>query len=163
MPQGYGFLAKGIAYKTLHCRKLTRESSKPLYIVQDKNTTLGLRVPKYIISQVYAKANETLATRRAATSKRDAADMTKTAASLTLQFPRMPESEISLVLQHGFKKPSGRVGRAGSLPVEKKVILAVIAHMRHKHTEYDTLLRNGTNRDEARSQTRKKIEATLKM
>lgn len=162
MPAGYAFLPKGIAYKTMHCRKLTRESGKPLYIVVDKKTTLGLRAPKPIITQVHAKANETLASRRAATGKRDAADIAKASASLTAQFRKMPKEEKELVLNHGFKKHSGRVGRTASISLEKKVLLAVIAHVRHKHTAYDALLRAGTDRDAARKLTRKKIEATIK-
>jgi hypothetical protein len=163
MPAGYAFLPKGIAYKTRHCRKLTHESGKPLYIVvSNKKTTLGLRAPKSIIAQVHAKANETLASRRAATGKRDAADIAKAAASLTAQFRKMPKEEKDLVLTHGFKKHSGRVGRTASISLEKKVLLAVVAHVRHKHTEYDTLLRAGTDRDAARKLTRKKIEATIK-
>jgi len=162
MPQGYGFLPKGIAYKTFHCRKFTRESGKPLFIVADKKTTLGLRAPKFIISQVHLKAKDTLATRRAATVKRDAAEIAKAAASLTVQFPKISNIDKELVLKHGFRKHSGRVGRTASIPLEKKVLLAVIAHARHKHTEYDALLRSGTDRDAARKLTRKKIETTMR-
>ncbi|KAF2826903.1 hypothetical protein CC86DRAFT_466688 [Ophiobolus disseminans] len=162
MPKGYALLPKGIAYKTLHCRKLTREAGMPLYVVMDKKTTLGLRAPKSIVSQVHLKAKDTLATRRAATSKRDAADIAKAAASLRFQFPKISTSDEELVLKHGFKKHSGRVGRTGSIPLEKKVLLAVIAHIRHKHTEYDALLRSGTEREAARKLTRKKIETTMR-
>jgi hypothetical protein len=162
MPQGYAFLAKGIAYKTLHCRKLTREAGKPLYIVVDKRTTLGLRAPRHIIAQVHLQAKDTLATRRAAVGKRDAADIAKAAANLKVQFRKMFKTDQELVLMHGFKKHSGRVGRTAQIPLEKKVLLAVIAHVRHKHTEYDALLRAGTERDVARKMTRKKIESTMR-
>jgi hypothetical protein len=162
MPEGYGFMAKGIRYKTLHCRKLTHESGKPLYVVVYKKTTIGLRAPKYIISAVHAQANETLSTRRAATQKRDNADISKAAANLATQFPRIPKAEKKLVLKHGFKKHSGRVGRTSLIPLSKKVLLAVIAHVRHKHTEYDNLLRDGKDRDVARKLTWKKIESVMR-
>ncbi|KAF1848122.1 uncharacterized protein K460DRAFT_364109 [Cucurbitaria berberidis CBS 394.84] len=131
MPKGYGFLPKGIRYKTLHCRKLTHEAGKPLYIVVDKKKQVGLRAPNSIIHQVHAQAKQTLPTRRAATEKRDAADITKAAAELASQFPRMPTNEKETVLKHGFRKHSGRVGRTSLLLLSRKVLLAVIAHVRH--------------------------------
>jgi hypothetical protein len=161
IPQGYGFLPKGIRYKTLHCRKLTKEAGLTLYVVVDKKTQSGLRVPKFVLSQVHAQANETLSTRRAATQKRDAADIARAAADLDVQFPKMPKSEKELVLKHGFKKHSGRVGRTAQIPLSKKVLLAVIAYVRHKHTDYDALLKNGKERDAARKATWKKIEDTM--
>jgi hypothetical protein len=54
------------------------------------------------------------------------------------------------------------VGRTASIPLAKKVTLAVIAHIRHKHTEYDALLRDGEAREKARKLTWKKIEGVMK-
>jgi hypothetical protein len=161
VPKGYGFLPKGIRYKTLHCRKLTREAGLTLYVVVDKKTQTGLRVPKAILSQVHAQANETLSTRRATSQKRDGADIAKAAADLDVQFPKMPKSEKELALKHGFKKHSGRVGRTAQIPLSKKVLLAVIAHVRHKHTDYDALLRDGKERGAARKATWKRIEHVM--
>jgi hypothetical protein len=162
MPQGYAFLPNGIAFKTLHCRKLTREAGQPLYVVVDNKKTLGLRAPKTIIAQIHVKANETLSTRRAAVQKRDALDIAKTTKELRSQFPKMPGSERELILKHGFKKHSRRVGRTASLTLEKKVMLAVIAHVRHTHTEYDTLLRKGQTRELARVAIWRKIENVMR-
>jgi hypothetical protein len=162
MPKGYAFLPKGIAYKTLHCRKLTREAGKPLYVVVDKKKTIGLRAPQAIISEVHFKAKNTLATRRAAVQKRDDADISKATKELQKQFPAIPSADKALVLKHGFKKHSGRVGRTGSLPLQKKVMLAVIAHIRHIHSDYDALLRAGQARDTARKATWKTIEGVMR-
>lgn len=162
LPKGYSFLPKGIRYKTLHCRKLTHEAGKPLYIVIDKKQKVGLRAPSFIVNQVHVQAKETLPTRRAATRKRDDSDLAKAGAELTTQFPKMPSNEKEMVLKHGFRKHSGRVGRTSSLPLSRKVLLAVIAHVRHKHTKYDGLLNTGTARDDARKITRKKIESILR-
>jgi hypothetical protein len=162
MRRGYAFLPKGNAYKTLHCRKLTREANQLLYVVVDKKTTLGLRAPKSVLNQVHLKAKDTLATRRAAVLKRDAADDAKAAAEIKAQFPNMPQNEIVLVLKHGFKKYSRRVGRSSTVSLDKKVILAVIAHVRHKHTKYDSLLREGKARDDARKAIWKDMETILR-
>lgn len=162
MPKGYDFLPKGIRYKTLHCRKLTLDAGKTLYVVIDKKKKpLGLRVPSFILHQVHKQAKETLSSRRAATEKRDATYIDATTLELKDQFPEMPEKEKMLVLKHGFRKHSGRVGRTGRIPLPRKVLLAVIAHVRHRHTKYDSILARGVERVVARNAVNRKIESLL--
>jgi hypothetical protein len=161
MPKSYGFLRKGDRYKTLHCRKLTHEAGRPLYIVVDKKQTTGIRVPLNILQKVHNQAKETLTTRRAATAHRDATDIAKATAEIDAQFPKIPVPEKDAILKHGFKKYSGRVGRTSSIPLSRKVLFAVIAHVRHKHTNYDALLKGGKSRDVARKTTRQRIETVL--
>lgn len=74
----------------------------------------------------------------------------------------MPDCDKQIVLQHGFKKSSGRVGRTSMIPLSQKVLLAVIAHVRHKHTDYDNLLHKGIERADARKATRRAIEDVMK-
>ncbi|EUC46219.1 hypothetical protein COCMIDRAFT_93494 [Bipolaris oryzae ATCC 44560] len=162
MPKAYGFLPKGNRYKTLHCRKLTHNAARPLYIVFEKKKQIGLRAPLAILHTVHKQAKQTLPTRRAATNRRDATDIAKASAEVEKQFPQMPRGEHETVLKHGFKKHSGRVGRTNSIPLSRKVLLAVIAHVRHKHTKYDALLHQGIDREDARKSTRKDIERLLK-
>lgn len=162
MPKGYTFLPKGNQYKTLHCRRLTHEAKKPLFVVEDGKKVIGIRVPKAIFFQVQALARETLSARRAATEDRDAAFIRKAETELDNLFPNVPKSEGELILKRAFRKHSRRVGRSGQLEWPRKVQLAVIAHIRHKHTEYDTLLKNGMDRDDARTVVTKKIQDTLR-
>lgn len=163
IPKGYGFLPKGVRYKTLHCRKLTHDAGKALYIVVDaKKKQLGLRVPSSILHQVHKQAKETLPSRRAATEKRDVTFIHAATVELEEQFPDMPEKERTLVLKHGFKKHSGRVGRTGLIPLPRKVLLAVIAHVRHRHTKYDSILARGVERVAARKAVNRKIESLLR-
>jgi hypothetical protein len=167
MPKAYGFLRKGDRYKTLHCRKLTREAGKQLYVVVDKKIQIGLRAPMLILHAVHAQAKKTLTTRREAVEKKDDADVAKATAEITKQFPKMPDGEKEAVLKHGFRKHSGRVGRAGSISLSQKVLLAVAAHVRHRHTEYEALLGRGKPRDaqareSARKATKKKVETVMR-
>ncbi|KAF1363726.1 hypothetical protein EJ07DRAFT_101976 [Lizonia empirigonia] len=163
MPKDYGFLPKGIRYKTLHCRKLTHEAGKTLYIVVDaKRRQLGLRVPSSILHQVHRQAKETLSARRAATAKRDASSIEAATAEIEEQFPEIPEKERLLVLKHGFKKHSGRVGRTGQLPLPRKVLLAIIAHIRHRHTKYDSILASRVDRSVARKAVNRRIEKVMR-
>ncbi|KAF1928288.1 uncharacterized protein M421DRAFT_157865 [Didymella exigua CBS 183.55] len=163
MPKGYGFLPKGIRYKTLHCRKLTHNAGRTLYIVINaKKQQLGLRVPNFILHQVHRQAKETFSARRAAVEKRDAASIDAATAELEEQFPTMPEEENILVLKHGFRKHSGRVGRTGTIPLPRKVLLAVIAHVRHRHTKYDSLLARHVERTVARKAVNRNIESVMR-
>lgn len=162
MPKGYAFLPKGNQYKTLHCRRLTHETGKPLFIVEEGKKVIGIRVPKHIFFQVQSLARETLSSRRAATEQRDAALVRQAASELEKQFPNIPSGEKEMVLKHGFRKYSGRVGRTGLMPMSKKVLFAVIAHIRHKHTNYDQMLNKGMDRDEARRAIAKKTQDMLR-
>ena len=162
LPKGYSFLPKGMPYKTLHCRKRTHEAGKPLYVVVENKKQIGLRVPTLILHQVHALAKQTLSERRAATKKRDATEMVKVADELGRQFPSIPDRDRARVLEHGFKKHSGRVGRTGRISLQEKVLLAVIAHIRHQHTTYDSLLRDGKHREAARRLTGKEINPIMR-
>jgi len=67
-------------------------------------------------------------------------------------YPMCPPGREIVIAEHACLKYSGRVGRsmaAKSLD-EKAVRLALMAHIRHTETEYDTLLASGYERWEAR-------------
>lgn len=162
MPKGYAFLPKGIPYKTLHCRRLTHEAGKTVFVVLDGSKSLGIRVPKYIFFQVQSLARDTLSDRRAATEKRDTALLRTAEVEINSQFPKIPKKEKEQALKRAFRKHSGRVGRSGQTPMPRKVLLAVIAHIRHQHTNYDALLGGGSDRDEARRAVQKKVIQMLK-
>ncbi|KAI9884654.1 MAG: hypothetical protein M1823_003574 [Watsoniomyces obsoletus] len=66
-------------------------------------------------------------------------------------FPKMPANDRSRIIHRAFKRGKGKVGTADSLPLARRVQLAVVAHIRHVHTDYDRLLRQ-VSYDEARRQ-----------
>jgi hypothetical protein len=103
-----------------------------------------------------------LPARRAAVQKRDLSVIEAAAKELEKQFPKLPKEEKTLVLKHGFKKYSGRVGRTGTIPLPLKALLAVTAHVRHRHTNYDALLAGGTDRKVARKAVNRKIESVIR-
>ena len=67
--------------------------------------------------------------------------------------PGCPEQEAEAIAKHACEKYSGRIGRsAAAKEFDKSAMdLAVRAHVRHTHTEYDRLLARGWERDEARA------------
>ena len=79
-------------------------------------------------------------------------------------FPKSPEGREQIIAEHACLKYSGRVGRsAGAKSYEEEMVkLAVVAHVRHRETNYDSLLAKGWSRSEARSQVRDRVEAVLK-
>lgn len=78
-------------------------------------------------------------------------------------FPKCPKGREQIIAEHACLKYSGRVGRtAGAKAYDEEMVrLAVIAHVRHRETNYDSLLAKGWSRGEARSHVRDRVEAVL--
>jgi hypothetical protein len=68
------------------------------------------------------------------------------------RYPDCPVREAEAIAKHACEKYSGRVGRSAAAKSfdATAVDLAVKAHIRHAHTEYDRLLSRGWERSEAR-------------
>jgi hypothetical protein len=75
-------------------------------------------------------------------------------------FPNCPKGREQKIAEHACRKYSGRVGRSAAAKSfdEAAVHLAVIAHIRHRETEYDNLLGKGLYRGEARSLVRDRVD-----
>jgi hypothetical protein len=76
------------------------------------------------------------------------------AEQILMYYPSCPVTEANSIAEHACRKHSGRVGRsAAAKELEKKPIeLAVRAHIRHEHTDYDVLLMTGWDRSSARQE-----------
>ncbi len=83
--------------------------------------------------------------------------------SILEQYPACPLAEARAIAEHTALRGSGRVGRsaAGRALDPRALELAVIAHVRHTHTNYDELLMQGTERLDARALVRERIEQVL--
>lgn len=145
-------MPKGDVYITKNCRQKTYERGQAVYVVVDKhNRVIGLRCPQSVFSAVEAMSEATKAKRAGAVERRDATVRDRFEEALEQVFPRMPPDDLKRVLKHALKKRSGRVGRTEAHSLEHKAKLAVLAHIRHRYTDYDRLLKDGEDRDEARS------------
>ena len=73
--------------------------------------------------------------------------------SIRSRYPDCPVGEAEAIAQHACAKYSGRVGRSAAAKSfdATAIDLAVKAHVRHVHSEYDRLLSRGWERSEARS------------
>ena len=86
------------------------------------------------------------------------------AARLRDMFPHCPKGRELEIAEHACRKYSGRVGRSASAKTldENAVRLAVIAHIRHRETDYDSLLTRGSDRADARGMVKGEIDEVLK-
>jgi hypothetical protein len=78
-------------------------------------------------------------------------------------FPRSPTGVERAIARHACLKYSGRVGRSADAKAldERAVLLAVAAHVRHAHTDYDPLLAAGIERHEARRRVQPRVDELL--
>jgi hypothetical protein len=78
-------------------------------------------------------------------------------------FPGCPPEEQTAIAEHACQKYSGRIGRSAAAKEldAGAVELAVRAHVRHTHTEYDQLLANGADRSDARTLVIAAVETCL--
>ena len=111
-------------------------------------------------------ADERAAVRvRAAERRReeDRALAVRMAQQIGALFPGCPMREAAAIAEYTVQRGSGRVGRteAGRKLEEHPLTLAVIAAIRHNHTNYDELLANGVDRDTARRRVADQAEAIL--
>jgi hypothetical protein len=75
-------------------------------------------------------------------------------------FPACPTGREREIAEHACLKYSGRVGRSAAARSfdEEAVRLAVLAHVRHRETNYDELLGKGWLRGEARAHVRDDVD-----
>jgi hypothetical protein len=78
-------------------------------------------------------------------------------------FPRIETGRDQIIAEHACRKYSGRVGRSSAAKSldENAILLAVIAHIRHRETDYDELLGRGWERSDARSAVAESIDEVL--
>ena len=79
------------------------------------------------------------------------------------QFPGCPPKDAPQIAAHACQKYSGRVGRTAAAKQfdANAVRLAVVAHIRHTHTNYDRLLARYGDRSLARDEVQAKIQKVL--
>jgi len=107
-----------------------------------------------------AKARERAVMQRREDDREFVESMTQ---AILAQYPACPPEEARQIADHTGQRSSGRVGRsaAGRALDPRAIDLAVIAHVRHVHTEYDQLLMQGAERLDARAMVRRKIDQVL--
>src|SRR5262249_5953658 len=85
--------------------------------------------------------------------------VTAFASAIRVQYPGCPAREAAEIAEHACRKYSGRVGRTAAAKEfsPEAIRLALIAHIRHAHTDYDELLARYGDRDTARERIRGQV------
>jgi hypothetical protein len=83
--------------------------------------------------------------------------------AIVRQYPGCPPEQAQRIAAHAGSRGSGRVGRsaAGRELDARAIELAVVAHIRHRHTRYDELLMQGIERLTAREAVRADIDRVI--
>jgi hypothetical protein len=112
-------------------------------------------------AELRARRSERAAVRREAEDREFVASFAR---AIREHFPRCPDGEEQATAEHACRKHSGRVGRfAGAKDLAPEAIrLAVIAHIRHVHTNYDELLGRYADRALARETIQDRVAEILR-
>jgi hypothetical protein len=156
-------------------RRATKYSAKSAVVVRFSRSRKryerqGILVEPAALEKAEQECTEDAAERAAARVKgaerRRAEDCmlaVQMAQQIRTLFPGCPITEAVAIAEHTARRGSGRVGRtaAGRKLQEQALTLAVIAAIRHNHTNYDELLANGVDRATARQAVADRVEAVL--
>ena len=147
-PDGFVFIPAGNVTRTRLVKQV------PEAIEYAEWTRWGAKVTGYYIPAAAAEEiNRQLAAseeRRAKQREKSAARRAKAEASYqdefraTLQrlFPSMPAKDADAIVRRATRVGSGTVGRSRMLDLEDKATLATVAHARHQHTKYESILKD---------------------
>ncbi|KAG0646322.1 hypothetical protein D0Z07_8369 [Hyphodiscus hymeniophilus] len=162
-PPGFRFIPVGNPTLTDACKELSRDREAMYFIVSsNKEATervyqyisrIGYHFRESIVDDAATSVGDMIVSRR--TYKPDEieaipesqAEINKQAdAAIRDLFPRIPNTDRQMIIDHAFKKGAlfkgqPMVGLADDIPLSRRVQLAVLAHIRHTHTRYDLLLR----------------------
>ncbi|KAJ4406053.1 hypothetical protein N0V82_010199 [Gnomoniopsis sp. IMI 355080] len=162
LPRGYSFVPKGNVYITGNCRKQTQAANQTVYLVVNaKEKQVGIAVPAEIYENVRQTEAETRATRAANVDRRDNSIKNHFEQVILREFPRLPRQDLPKILEKALEKRSGKVGRTGQLSDQKKAQLAVRAHIRHRHTQYEKLLKGLRREDKGEGKAKNLARKTV--
>ena len=97
--------------------------------------------------------------------EKDAHHVEAFARAIQAAYPECPTADAEAIAAHACLKCSGRVGRSAAARSfsPEAITLAVAAHVRHRHSQYDQLLAQGWDRSDARHTVAGKVDAVLQL
>jgi hypothetical protein len=101
-------------------------------------------------AEARARSHEREAERRV---EQDQEYITSFARRVRELYPHCPAEREQIIAEHACQKYSGRIGRSAEAKCldERAILLAVVAHIRHRETKHDELLMQGLDRPLARA------------
>ena len=114
-----------------------------MFIKMQSNGThsviVGYYAPKNVMAGVMELVEATREKRELDRKRREERYVGRARERLLEMYPAIPDSDLVNVLS-AFEVRSGRVGRAGNLEMDDRISRSVFAHVRHHHTQYETML-----------------------
>jgi hypothetical protein len=162
------FLPRGDVAITRRSRKYSTLSAVVVKFSRSRGRyeRQGLLVEPQALARAEAESEQDAASRERARQRaaivrdqKDEAYKADFAAAIRKRYPACPAENVAEIAQHACEKYSGRVGRSAmAKDLEDTAIeLAVRAHIRHRHTDYDRLLNRGIDRLDARGRVAAKL------
>ncbi|OBS27655.1 hypothetical protein FPOA_01597 [Fusarium poae] len=165
-PPGFEFVPAGNPELTTACKELSREKDAMIFIVSNAKDTSTSNVLSHQVHRIGHHVRETIVDEARASLGQSIEDMlpatrgapepipesqaeydAQVDAALRDLFPRIPNTDRQMIIEHAFrrdptnKNEKEKVGFSEDITLARRVQLAVLAHIRHTHTRYDTLLR----------------------
>ncbi|KAM0806054.1 hypothetical protein BDR22DRAFT_901168 [Usnea florida] len=165
-PRGYTFIPAGDPQLTNRCKKLAREDGLTVFIVSTSRHPrqglsreihrVGFHFPSVTVEKACDSLGVTLLNSGRQKKKKSGVRNAQPALDISLPqavidtsaretirdlFPNIPDHDLHIVVGRSFQKGKGLVGTVADLSLVRRAQLAVIAHIRHTYTEYDSLLR----------------------
>lgn len=162
---GFKFVPIGDPILTNECKDISRELGAMIFIVsasKEENSKIsehmyrtGYHFRESIVDQALEKLGERTISAPDGSQLvepiPESQDEINTQADAAIRdlFPRIPHTDRQIIIEHAFKKGAlfhgePTVGLQPTIPLSRRVQLAVLAHIRHTHTRYDRLLRETT-------------------
>ncbi|KAF4437842.1 hypothetical protein FACUT_5376 [Fusarium acutatum] len=168
-PPGFEFVPAGNPELTQACKELSREKDAMIFIVSNAKEASGANILAHQVHRIGHHVRETIVEEARAGLGHVMENMLAAAcgipepipesqeeydaqvdAALRDLFPRIPNTDRRMIIEHAFRRdPTNKnnkekVGLSEDITLARRVQLAVLAHIRHTHTRYDTLLRETT-------------------
>ena len=166
------FLARGDAALTLRARRHSGLSAVVVRFsrARERYERQGVLVEEAALDRAEAECladADVRARRRERERERRASEDVefegRLAREITRLFPGCPPGRAQMIARHSGERGSGRVGRTAAARAldPQAITLAVVAAIRHGHTNYDELLMSGVDRGDARDRVRVTVDEIL--
>ncbi|KAF4467290.1 hypothetical protein FALBO_5825 [Fusarium albosuccineum] len=167
-PPGFEFVPAGNPELTTACKELSREKDAMIFIVSNAKESstsnilahqvhrIGHHIREIIVEEARAALGQ-LVDRALPLSGGSPEPIPESQeeydaqvdAALRDLFPRIPNTDRQMIIEHAFRRGTAskgekKVGLSEDITLARRVQLAVLAHIRHTHTRYDTLLKETT-------------------
>ncbi|KAJ5112112.1 hypothetical protein N7532_000157 [Penicillium argentinense] len=188
-PANYTFVASGTPLLTKTCKNRCRAEGSRIFAVSTSHdnpnfalTRLSIQVhrvgyhfPTAVVNRVcydlglYLTDSGKAVPLNTPTALEELSDTDKDQVTLnteardTIQdmFPNIPADDLNQIIKRSFQKGGGKIGTAFEHSLNRRVHLAVVAHIRHTYTDYDWILENQYEWVDARKVTEQPTLAKL--